>query len=99
MRSARELPRPARALDLLASRWQLPRVEVARYWADFIAASGGLYTLSRASAVETLLAHLPRQSVGLSPGTGTGTGTSTLQLPTRGAVSDAWPGGAPPDRS
>jgi len=59
MRSARELPRPARALDLLASRWQLRRVDVARYWAEFIAASGGLYTLSRASAVETLLAHLP----------------------------------------
>ena len=59
LRAANELPRPARALDLLARRWQLPTALVGGYWTDFTAASGGLYTLSLARAKLTLLSELP----------------------------------------
>jgi len=58
LRAADELPRPARALDLLARRWQLPSALVGGYWTDFTAASGGLYTLSLARAKLTLLSEL-----------------------------------------
>ena len=59
LRPANELPRPARALELLARRWQLPTALVGGYWTDFTAASGGLYTLSLARAKLTLLSELP----------------------------------------
>ena len=59
LRAAKGLPRPTRALNLLAMRWQLPAALVDGYWADFTAASGGLYSLSLRRAKLTLLSELP----------------------------------------
>ena len=46
-------------LHLSTPSWALPRAEVDAYWADFTAASGGLYTLSLPAALQTLLSEQP----------------------------------------
>lgn len=54
------LPRPERVLDGLAKRWYLPPygkgLDVREAWTDFVNASGGSFTLSLASAKQTLFA-------------------------------------------
>ncbi len=52
-------PRPYRILHAIADRWYLRREAVADSWKDFVAATGGAFTLSLPCARQTLLAGQP----------------------------------------
>ena len=52
-------PRPYRILHAIADRWYLPREAVSDHWTDFLAATGGAFTLSLPRARQTLLAGQP----------------------------------------